>query len=228
MLLALLLGGCAPAQAEVPAIPTPTATPQPSRTPIPTVTPTATPVSACPPGAKLWGPLPDLLLGQHISASGSYTQTETEAAGRMACRIQRDGCAYIFLVGNLDPSIVFKQEEEPPYDEEDILMHPDMLLPLYRLNQLVQAEWEGAYRLRITDAYDSLLEHDLWQLDESRKYSLHFEGRSLDLTTWPVEPTRYGRLCALAHCAGFDWVQHEGDHCHVSISAPSLCIRCRD
>jgi hypothetical protein len=148
--------------------------------------------------------------GQHLSASGSYTQTETQAAGAMSCRIQRDSCAYRFLVGNLDPSIVFKREEEAPYD----------------LNELVGAEWGGALQLRITDAYDSLLEHDLAQTDESRKYSLHFEGRSIDLTTWPIQPARYGRLCTLALCAGFDWVHHEGDHCHASIQAESLCSRC--
>jgi hypothetical protein len=101
-------------------------------------------------------------------------------------------------------------------------------MPLNRLNRLVQAEWGGAVRLRVTDAYDSLLEHDLAQTDESRRYSLHFEGRSIDLTTWPVEPAYYGRLCALAHCAGFDWVNDEGDHCHASLNAESLCLRCKD
>jgi hypothetical protein len=172
--------------------------------------------------------LPDLIPGQHISASGSYTQTETQAAGPMVCRIGRDSCAYHYLIGNLDPSIVFKEEEEAPYATEDILMHPDMYMPLNRLNRLVQAEWGGAVRLRVTDAYDSLLEHDLAQTDESRRYSLHFEGRSIDLTTWPVEPAYYGRLCALAHCAGFDWVNDEGDHCHASLNVESLCSRCKN
>jgi len=146
----------------------------------------------------------------------------------MICRIERDSCAFRLMVGNLDADIVFKGEEEPPYAGEDIRMHPEMLLPLYRLRQLVEAEWGGTVRLRVTDTYDSLLEHDLAQPDLSRRYSLHFEGRSVDLTTWPIELGRYGRLCALAHCAGFDWVQHEGDHCHASIQAESLCFRCRD
>ena len=186
---------------------------------VPTVTPTASPMPViC--------PLPNLVPGQHISASGSYTETETIAAGPMDCRIERDSCAYCHLIGNLDPAMVFKREEEPPYDREDILMHPAMLLPLTRLNELVAAEWDGAVQLRVTDAYDSLLEHDLAQSEESRKYSLHFEGRSIDLTTWPIEPARYGRLCALAQCAGFDWVHHEG--CHASIRAESPCLRCSD
>lgn len=105
-------------------------------------------------------------------------------------------------------------------------MHPAMILPLYRLSQLVQAEWGSAVRLRVTDAYDSLLEHDLGQPDENLKISLHFEGRAVDLTTWPIDKNRYARLCALAHCAGFDWVHNEGDHCHAAVKAESLCTRC--
>jgi len=146
----------------------------------------------------------------------------------MLCRIERESCAYRHLIGNLDPTIMFKREEEPPYDREDILVHPAMLMPLTRLNELVAAEWGGAVQLRVTDAYDSLLEHDLAQVDESRKVALHFEGRSIDLTTWPIDSALYGRLCALAHCAGFDWVHNEGDHCHASIKAESLCVRCSD
>ncbi len=221
LFLILVLGACARAQADIPASPTPTAraTPTPFLiAPRPTATPAPTPASAC--------PQPELLVWQHLSASGSYTETETMAAGPMLCRIERDSCAYYQLIGNLGPTIVFKKEEEPPYNQEDILMHPAMLLPLTRLDALVQAEWQGEYWLRVTDAYDSLLEHDLAQLDEDRKNSLHFEGRAIDLTTWPIEPGRYGRLCALAHCAGFDWVHHEGDHCHAAIKADSLCLRC--
>ena len=146
----------------------------------------------------------------------------------MLCRIQRESCAYRHLIGNPDPTIMFKRDEEPPYDQEDILVHPAMLMPLTRLNDLVVAEWGGAVQLRVTDAYDSLLEHDLAQVDESRKVALHFEGRSIDLTTWPIDSAQYGRLCALAHCAGFDWVHHEGDHCHASIKAESLCVQCSD
>lgn len=222
LLIIFLLPACAE---PVATIPTPTFTPtpvaiikKPTTTPLPAPLPTPTPVSSCP-----W---PDLLVGQHISASNSYTETETTAAGPMTCQIEPGSCAYYQLVGNLEPSIVFKREEEPPYDEEDILMHPDMLLPLTRLNKLVLAEWQGAFWLRITDAYDSHLDHDPGQTDSERKISLHFEGRSIDLTTWPIDTSRYGRLCALAHCAGFAWVHHEGDHCHASIKAESLCLRC--
>lgn len=222
MTFSLLLSACAEASTPMPT-PTPTPAPTATRrraTPAPAVmaAPTATPNSAC--------PLPNLVSGQHLAASGSYTETETMAAGPMLCQIEPDSCAYHKMIGNLAPSIVFKREEEPPYDKEDILMHPDMLLPLTRLNQLVLDEWKGAYFLRITDAYDSLLEHDLGQTNNERKRSLHFEGRSVDLTTWPIDLNQYGRLCTLAHCAGFAWVQHEGDHCHASINAESLCLHC--
>ncbi len=190
----------------------------PAATPIPL--PTATPASAC--------SLSNLWLEQHISARGSYTETQTEVTGPMICRIERDSCAYHYLIGDLNPAIIYKQEEEPPYNREDILMHPAMILPLSRLSKLVIEEWGGAVNLRVTDAYDSLLEHDLNQSEAKRKQSLHFEGRAIDLTTSPIDINLYPRLCALAHCAGFDWVQNEGDHCHAAVKAESLCHRCRD
>ncbi len=205
------------------AAPFPTLTPSPTPTATRPLPPTRTPTPT-PPAAAC--PLERLYLGQHIAASGSYTATQTDAAGPMVCRIERDTCAYYGLAGNLAPGIIFKREEEPPYDEEDILMHPAMLLPLYRLSELVAEAWDGEYQLRITDAYDSLLEHDLNQPDENLKYSLHFEGRAVDLTTWPIELDNYARLCALAHCAGFDWVHNEGTHCHAAIRAESLCTQC--
>lgn len=226
----MVVTACAQAQAEVFSQPTASLTPTlvsqlATSTATLTLTPTPPPAT---PTLNSHCPLPPLLFGQHIAASGSYTETETQAAGPMVCRIERDSCAFGLMVGNLDPNIVFKREEEPPYHREDIRMHPAMLLPLYRLYQLVEAEWDGAYRLRVTDTYDSLLEHDLTQPDLSRRYSLHFEGRSADLTIWPIDQAQYGRLCTLAYCAGFDWVHYEGDHCHASIQADSLCHQCQD
>ena len=85
-------------------------------------------------------------MGEHIAASGSYTETERTASTPMLCHLERGSCGYNQLVGILDPTIVFKQEEEPPYNTEDILMHPALLLPLSRLNHLVQAEWGGAFQ----------------------------------------------------------------------------------
>ncbi|MCB0208268.1 MAG: hypothetical protein KDJ52_02995 [Anaerolineae bacterium] len=222
LLCIIILAACADTQAK--SVFTPTPLPTPTR--IPTLTPVVDPAAQT--ASIPIGPCADPYLwpNLHISATGSYTQTQTEAAGPPICRIAPNTCAYNLLVGNLDANIIFKREEEPPFDEEDIKMHPAALLPLSRLSAMVQQEWNGQYQLRITDAYDSLLEHDLGQPDNTRRASLHFEGRALDLTTWPIEPELYSRLCMLAHCAGFDWVHNEGDHCHVAIKAESLCTMC--
>ena len=220
----------APVPAATPVIPTPV---PPAATPLPTPTATADPIvaflstpvvrevpvqQAC--------PLPELIAGQFISTSGSYTQTEPLASGRMTCQIERDSCAYSRLVGIVDPTIIYKQEEEPPFHSEDSLIHPAMVGPLARLNELVQVEWGGLVQLRVSDAYDSRLDHDPPQTDQSRAYSLHYEGRAIDLTTIPIDRSKYGRLCALAHCAGFDWVLNERTHCHASIKTVSLCLQC--
>ena len=232
ILLILLVLACARVRINLAPTPTPTLAPPPtaSPTPLPTPLPTVTPfiVTQVRVTPELGCLAPDLAVGAHISAGGSYTETQTMAAGAMVCRIERDSCAYQHLVGILDPTIVFKKEELSPFDTEDIVMHPAMLAPLSRLSRLVLAEWDDAFQLRVTDAYDSLLEHDLNQLDTGRKSSLHFEGRAIDLTTWPVDRSRYGRLCTLALCAGFDWVHNEETHCHAALSAESVCTRCEE
>jgi len=235
VLLTLTLLACANVRLELTPSPTtlsaaPTATTRPTSTPwvpLPTATPspTSTPIVRAIPVQQPC-PLPDLALGQFISASGSYTETEPVASGRMACRIERGSCAYDQLVGLVDPTIRYKREETPPFDTEDILLHPAMVAPLARLNELIQAEWGGLTQLRITDAYDSRLDHDPPQTAANRAYSLHYEGRAVDLTTFPVDWDKYGRLCILAHCAGFDWVLNEGSHCHASVAGLSLCGQC--
>lgn len=199
----------------------------PTQTPAPTMTPAFTPTplpSPTPNGACAIATLP---MGMVISASGSYTETEDEAAGPMICQIPRDSCAFRLLVRNLDPELFFQNEEPAGFIDEDQLMHPAMLKPLTELKQLVQQKWRGEVRLIITDAYDSQLEHDLAQPDPARKVALHFEGRSIDFVPQPATPERMEQLCAMAHCAGFDWVHNEGTHCHASVKAKSLCTACR-
>lgn len=200
--------------------------------PLPTPTPAATlpltltlasrssaPVLAC--------DQPDLEYLRHVSASGSYTETESLASSPMVCQIKRDSCAYNRLFELENPSLVFNREEkEAGFGAEDSLIHPLMEGPLLRLNQLVQAEWGGEVQLRLTEAYDSLLQHDPPETEPALRYSLHYEGRAVDLTLWPIERELYGRLCALAHCAGFDYVENEVSHCHASIKAESLCEQC--
>lgn len=194
--------------------------PLPSATlsPTPETMPAAASIANC--------QLATLAPDEHISSSGSYTMSEDEAAGPMMCQIERDSCAFGLLVTDRDPNIVFSTHKVAPYTDEDRQMHSAMLMPLARLNQLAQQEWHGEANLYVTAAYDSQGEHDLNQLDPKRKYALHFEGRSLDLITTPSDQTHTDRLCALAHCAGFDWVHNEGNHCHVSMNAPSLCTFC--
>lgn len=106
------------------------------------------------------------------------------------------------------------------------MMHPAMVLPLSTVAELVAEEWGAGTQVMVTEAYDSLLDHHNFQPNRNMRYSLHFEGRSVDLITWPPDETRNGRLCMLALQAGFDWAHNEGDHCHVSLNAPSLCSIC--
>ena len=201
----------------------PTQTPAPTMTPAPAPSPTVIP-SPMPEGACAIATLPQ---GMVISASGSYTETETDAAGPMICQIKRDSCAFKLLVRNLDPELYFQNEEPAGFNDEDQLMHPAMLRPLTELKKRVQQKWRGEVRLVVTDAYDSYMEHDLAQPDPDRKVALHFEGRSIDLVPMPATPARMEELCAMAHCAGFDWVHNEGTHCHASVKAESLCNLCR-
>jgi hypothetical protein len=220
-LAAAVLAACAGPSA-LPPLPTPVRPTETSESQVLVLGLTPTP-SAVPGPVTLPAEVPQ---GAHLSASGSFTETETEAAGPMACQIQRNSCAFSHLVADLDPDLLFSGGEPPPYGAEDRLMHPAMLRPLARLAELVQQEWGDGSQIMITEAYDSLLEHNLTQPTLSLRYSLHFEGRSVDLITIPPNIDRDPRLCSLAIQAGFDWVHNEGDHCHASLKAPSLCSVC--
>jgi hypothetical protein len=168
-------------------------------------------------------PIYELGTGQHIAADGSFQALETDAAGPMTCRIERGSPAFLQFIGVFDPRLLWSAGEAPPYDDEDHRMHPAMFKPLVALVDLVEAEWNGETQIMITEAYDSLLDHNLAQPDAAQKYSLHFEGRSIDMIPWPPDTARLSRTCALAHTAGFDWVHNEQDHCHASVNAESLC-----
>jgi hypothetical protein len=161
--------------------------------------------------------------GQYISARGSYTDTETLAAGPMLCHIERGSPAFQHLVLYPAGTVIFSDSGPAPYKQEDELMHPAAVLPLSRLEALVRQEWGSAAHIMVNAGYDSLMAHDIAQANPALKYSLHFEGRSLDVIPWPPNLGRLARLCALAHAAGFDWVHNEGDHCHMSVMAESLC-----
>jgi hypothetical protein len=218
LLLAVGLAACGPATPRP--LPPPTLAPGPSPTVdnvVAIVGPaaTSTPAPAATPAA--------LGLGQHLSASGSFTETETEAAGPMLCQIKRDTCAFGQLVTDRNPALLFSEGEPAPYGAEDRMMHPAMVLPLSRLAEAAAIEWGDGVQVMVTEAYDSLLDHNLTQARPEWRYSLHFEGRSADLITWPADESRNGRLCVLALEAGFHWAHNEGDHCHVALRAESLC-----
>jgi len=224
--LAACAAGCAAATAEPPPLPTlavPTVAAEAQVSVIgPAVTPTGDAASARP---AITIPQ-EVAPGQHLSASGSFTETETQAAGPMLCQIQRDSCAFQQLVIDRDPNILFSESQPPPYGVEDRMMHPAMELPLARLAALVRSEWDGKVQLMVTAAYDSQFRHDLAEPSPQLRYSLHYEGRSIDLITLPADHSRNARLCALALHAGFDWVHNEIDHCHASMHANSLCTIC--
>jgi hypothetical protein len=141
----------------------------------------------------------------------------------MVCRIQRSSAAFQHLTNNFDPRLLFSGGDPASFPDENHLMNAAMLVPLDTLIGLVATEWQGKTQIMITAAYDSTGHHDLAQSAQARKYSLHFEGRSLDLIPWPPDLSQIARLCALAHIAGFDWVHNEEDHCHASVKAQSLC-----
>jgi hypothetical protein len=102
------------------------------------------------------------------------------------------------------------------------------------LAALVANEWidpvsgESAVRVRITESYDSLIEHS--------PRSSHYQGRAIDLTLSPIpaasgEERRqwYGRLARLSVCAGFDWVLFENQfHVHASVVPTEYGFAVRD
>lgn len=128
--------------------------------------------------------------------------------------------------------IVFKNEERnhqpPQFQDEDFLVDPRLAEPLLELARSVRGQWVDpigggpAMSVRVTDAYDSMIEHSA--------ASNHYRGRAIDLTLSPVpaasRPNRsdyYGVLSRLASCAGFDFVHFENRH-HVHASSRETAV----
>ena len=91
--------------------------------------------------------------------------------------------------------------------EDDHLMHWSMEEPFRRLVELVVKD--GGL-LKVQDAYRAEGIH--------KQFSLHKQGRAIDLTS---ENMSLGRLAALTYAAGFDWVLLErggGHHVHASVN----------
>jgi hypothetical protein len=145
-----------------------------------------------------------------VLKKGQRVPDEREAAvcGPIRKKIKRTDPEFEKLVRNDNAKIVFKNEEGTGADR---VMSVRLRDKLNILADLVAAEWPG-FRLRVTEAWD--------EDDEHTCTSLHFEGRAADLTTWPVDSTKLGRLGRLAVNAGFDWVWYENSaHIHVSVIA---------
>ena len=185
--------------------------------------------------------------GSNLAPRGSVPQrTEAEAVGEVALdeRLERDRA--FAALSDLRRSdafrrVEFKNEEvRPPaanaavdrrdHQDEDYLMDPAAAAALVRLADLVAREWQDpltggpAFRLRVTEAFDSMHEHSA--------RSTHYQGRANDLTLSPVPAATgdarrafYGRLSRLAVCAGYDYVLFENQaHVHASVRPTELAV----
>jgi hypothetical protein len=187
--------------------------------------------------------------GPPLPPRGSYPRmTEDDAVGMVPLDERMDRTTALsvlsdFRDGAVPGGLEFKNEEdEPPqprqrdrrgFRDEDYLMDPNAAAALTRLADLVRREWtdpetaQPAFRLRVTEAYDSMVEHS------SR--STHYQGRANDLTLSPVpaatgEARRafYGRLARLAVCAGYDYVLFENQfHVHASVVPTMVAVATR-
>lgn len=115
------------------------------------------------------------------------------------------------------------RRNELAHRDEDFLFDPNAAAAMELLSRLVRDEWtcplsgEPAYMVRITEGYDSLIEHS--------QRSTHYQGRAVDLTLAPVPAANgderrafYGRLSTLSVCSGFDYVLFENlAHVHASV-----------
>jgi len=153
-------------------------------------------------------------------------QKEIDVSDKMQCAIPRDSCEFGFLAGNLDPALMFLDDEPPPLNDEDHLMHPALLRPLARLRDLVAETLPGNFTLMIVDAYDSTGTATGDGLETINKYGLQYEGRAVEFRTVPVSATLTGALCWLALESKFDYAENRGDKCYASLRAPSLCRIC--
>jgi hypothetical protein len=144
---------------------------------------------------------------QRLSVRQHYPNAdERSAVGPLAGRVLRGSPAFQRLVRCDSPLIVFKDEEGSGADR---MMTPRLRTRLLALARMVPQEWEGV-RLRVTEAWDERGEHG--------KGSIHYEGRAADLTTSDLDPSKLGRLGALAVQSGFEWVFYEDPtHIHVSV-----------
>lgn len=145
----------------------------------------------------------DLVLHQRVPDA-----SEVASSGALVKRINRTDPEFAQLVSSQNAQIVFKDEEGTGADR---IMSVRLMEKLDVLASAVAAEWSGV-KLRVTEAWDEDGEH--------ASTSLHYEGRAADLTVFPLDGDKLGRLGRLAVEAEFDWVFFEdSSHIHVSVRA---------
>ncbi len=132
---------------------------------------------------------------------------ETKAVGAIAKKIRRADPEFKSLISNTNADIVFKDEESTAADR---VMTTALQAKLDALAAAVKSEWPSV-KLRVTEAWD--------EDDEHSGNSTHYEGRAADITTFPIDAAKLGRLARLAVDAGFGWVFYENAaHVHVAVA----------
>ncbi len=163
-----------------------------------------------------------LTVGQHLPAAG---ELQTVGAREIAYTHELGQCVLRRMTdnNNIRNTVVFKNNDPVPFDNEDMYGDPNIEGPLETLARMVRERSCGTLTLRVTENFDSLREHT--------GRSTHFEGRGIDLTLAASTPggglpaagaaiytAGYGRLARLASESGFDWAWYENTaHVHADV-----------